>query len=286
MRAEPARGRSGFAAELLRQLERFAQRGALPRVRALHLPLEPAPGLARGEFCALELDDGSLGLSYVLLDDTLGRLRELDPGLGLGGADALAVARRCVDGCGAQRTLGFAAANALSACLYRRAGWMPPPSRDALGGLDPRPGEAIGMIGLFTPLIPRLLASGAQLTVVELKAHLAGAHEGWRVTLDADALRECDKVIATGTLVLNDSLDAMLARCTRARHVALIGPSMGCLPDALFARGVTLLGGSWIDDGAAYVAALRRGEPQPKAAHKVAIVPAGYPGFEALLGRV
>ena len=80
---------------------------------------------------------------------------------------------------------------------------------------------------------------------------LAGAHEGWRVTLDADALRECDKVIATGTLVLNDSLDAMLARCTRARHVALIGPSMGCLPDALFARGVTLLGGSWIDDGAA-----------------------------------
>jgi hypothetical protein len=29
----------------------------------------------KGEFCALELDDGSLGLSYVLLDDTLARLR-------------------------------------------------------------------------------------------------------------------------------------------------------------------------------------------------------------------
>lgn len=60
MRSDPARRATGFAAALLRQLDRFAQRGALPRVRALHLPLEPDPNAARGEFCALELDDGSM----------------------------------------------------------------------------------------------------------------------------------------------------------------------------------------------------------------------------------
>ena len=86
-----------FATDYLAQLERFAQRGPMPRVRALHLPPEPAPGEARGEFCALELDDGSLGLSYVLLDDTLARLRALDPTLGLAGADALGLAQRYVD---------------------------------------------------------------------------------------------------------------------------------------------------------------------------------------------
>jgi len=275
-----------FATDYLTQLERFAQRAPLPRVRALHLPPDPAPGEARGEFCALELDDGSLGLSYVLLDDTLARLRALDPALGLAGADALQLARCYVAGQGAQRTLGFAAANALTCCLYRRAGWRPAASVDSLGALDPRPGESIGMIGLFTPLLARVLSSGAMLTVLELKPHLAGEREGYRVTLDADALRRCDKVVATGTLVLNDTLDRMLASCERARWIALIGPSMGCLPDALFARGVTLLGGSWVSEREDYIDALRRGEVRAGLAQKVAITPAAYPGFEALLTRV
>jgi uncharacterized protein (DUF4213/DUF364 family) len=274
-----------FATDYLAQLERFVQRAPVPRVRALHLPPDPAPGEPRGEFCALELDDGSLGLSYVLLDDTLTRLRVLGPSLGLPGIDALQLARRYVTGQRAQRTLGFAAANALSCCLYRRAGWRPPASADSLGALDPRPGEAIGMIGLFTPLLTRVLASGAQLTVLELKPHLAGQHDGYRVTLDAEELRRCDKVIATGTLVLNDTLERMLALCERARWIALIGPSMGCLPDALFARGVTLLGGSWVAERAAYLDALRRGEVRAGLAQKVAVTPSTYPGFEALLAR-
>ena len=32
------------------------------------------PNAVAGEFCAIELDDGSLGLSYVLLDDSTKRL--------------------------------------------------------------------------------------------------------------------------------------------------------------------------------------------------------------------
>jgi uncharacterized protein (DUF4213/DUF364 family) len=98
------------------------------------------------------------------------------------------------------------------------------------------------------------------LTVVELKAHLAGQRDGYRVTLDASALRHCNKVLSTGTLVLNDTLDDMLAHCRHAQWLALIGPSMGCLPDALFARGVTLMGGTWVLDGPAYVDALRSGQ--------------------------
>ena len=77
----------------------------------------------------------------------------------------------------------------------------------------------------------------------------------------------------------------MLARCTHARAVALIGPTMGCLPDALFARGVTLLGGTWVLDAPAYVDSLRRGGVRKGLAEKVAITPAGYPGFETLLSR-
>ena len=83
-----------FAEEYVAQLERFAARSPLPRVRTLHLPPKAIPGADnKGEFCALELEDGSLGLSFVLIGDTLEQLRAARDGFGLAGADAVALAR-------------------------------------------------------------------------------------------------------------------------------------------------------------------------------------------------
>jgi len=280
-----------FAADYLAQLEAFAAHGPLPRVRALHLPPPRANGCDgdnRGEFCALELDDGSLGLSYVLLDDTLARLHEgagAASGADLAGADALALARRYASANSCARTLGFAAANALTRCLFDRAGFRPDDSRDSIGQMNPQAGEQIGMIGLFRPLLGRILASGAQLTVVELRAELAGADAGYRVTLDAGELAACSKVVSTSTLLLNDTLDRMLEHCRNARWFAMVGPSAGCLPDALFARGVTLLGGSWIKDRRGFVDALLRGETRSEFAGKFALTADSYPGFNTLLAR-
>ncbi len=276
-----------FAADYLAQLDAFAGRGALPRVRALHLP--PAQrhdaGANKGEFCALELDDGSLGLSYVLLDDTLTRLRDGADGLSLAGADALAMARRYAGADSCARTIGFAAANALTRCLFDRAGFRPDDSADSIGQMNPQAGERIGMIGLFRPLLGRILESGAQLTVVELKAELAGEADGYRVTLDAAELAACSKVVSTSTLLLNDTLDRMLEHCRDARWFAMVGPGAGCLPDALFAHGVTLLGGSWIIDRAGFIDALKQGEKQSACAAKFALTAENYPGLNALLDR-
>ncbi|MEW6514250.1 MAG: DUF364 domain-containing protein [Pseudomonadota bacterium] len=278
-----------FAAEYLAQLESFAACCALPHVRALHLPpplTDENRDTNKGEFCALELDDGALGLSYVLLDDTLDALHREEGGFALAGADALAVARGYLDGTGLRKTLGFAAANALTRCLYDRAGFVPPPAGDSIGQIDPRPGEPIGMIGLFKPLLGRILDSGARLTVVELNPALAGAREGYVVTLDAAVLADCTKVVSTSTLLLNDTLDRMLSDCRNACWFALIGPSAGCLPDALFARGVTLLGGNWVTERAGFIDALQRGESTSPYARKTALTPATYPGFDALLARL
>ena len=274
-----------FAREYLAQLQRFAERCPLPRVRALHLP-PAAPGEGNiGEFCALELEDGSLGLSYVLLDDTLARLLDGKDGMKLAGADALALARRYESDGGVWKTIGFAAANAISRCLCDRAGFRPDNSADSIGQMDPRVGETIGMIGFFRPLLGRILASKAQLIVVELKPELVGERDGYRVTLDAGELAACSKVITTSTLLLNDTLDRMLAPCRNARWFAMVGPSAGCLPDGLFARGLTLVGGNWVNERQGFIDALRRGESWSAHASKVAITPEGYPGFAALLAR-
>ncbi|HUW38411.1 MAG TPA: DUF364 domain-containing protein [Rhodocyclaceae bacterium] len=274
-----------FSSEYLAQLAAFAEQSPLPRVRALHLPPILAVEGNKGEFCAVELTDGSVGLSYVRLDDTLAQLHQGGAGSGLAGADALEVARHFVSDEGSGRTIGFATANAISRCLFDRAGFRPRDSGDSIGQMNPQQGDAIGMIGFFKPLLGRVLASGARLTVVELKADLVGERDGYRVTLDAGELAACTKVISTSTLLLNDTLDRMLAYCRNARWFAMIGPSAGCLPDALFARGVTLLGGSWITDREGFVAALRSGATHSEFTSKYALTHDSYPGWRELLRR-
>lgn len=277
-----------FADDALALLSAFAERTPLPRVKALHLPPPPPPGGLRGEFCALELDDGSLGQSYVLLGRTWEGLTERERAgrlAALAGQSPLAIAQGFRSADPLERTIGFAAMNALTRCLFDRAGWAPPESGDSIGGLDPQPGETIGMIGHFTPLMPRIVERGAKLLVIELRPELVGENGPVRVTLDDRELEACRKVLATGTLLLNDTLDRMLARCAHATHFAMIGPSVGCPPDPLFARGVTLLGGSWVTDPASFVRALAAGTPTGAFTRKFSLRAADYPGWSVLLAR-
>jgi uncharacterized protein len=274
-----------LAHDILDDLQRALAARPLPRVKALHLPPLATRGRKDGEFGALELDDGTLGLSYVLLGDALGAL-QADPAHGaLQGADALALARQWLSDDPARQALGFAAVNALSRQLFDRAGFVPPPATDSLAGLAPQPGGHVGMVGLFPPLVPQVLAAGARLTVLELRPELAGSHEGYVVTLDPAALAGCDRVLCTSTVLLNHSVDAILAAASRACAVALVGPGAACLPDALFRRGVSTLAGTWITDRAGFLDALARGAPWTAFARKFALPRAGYPGLPALLER-
>lgn len=275
-----------FATDLIAELERATAGRPVPRVRALHLPPPEAAESRNGEFCALELDDGALGLSYVLLGGILPRLAASDDPHTIVGMDALQLAREFAAptaGAGGdaeiRRTLGFAAANALSRTVMERMGFAPPRAIDSIGGIDPQPGDHVGMVGLFTPLLKQVTAAGAQLTVIELNPDYAGHYEGYRVTLDAAALEDCNKVLSTSTILLNHTVDDMLAHCRKAQRIVLIGPSAGCLPEPLFARGVTVVGGSWITDRAGFIDALCRGESWSGFAYKFALGPADWPGL-------
>ena len=275
-----------FATDLIAELERATAGHSIPRVRALHLPQPEAAESRNGEFCALELDDGALGLSYVLLGGILPRLAASDDPHTIVGMDALQLAREFVAptaGAGGdaeiRRTLGFAAANALSRTVMERMGFAPPRAIDSIGGIDPQAGDHVGMVGLFTPLLKQVTAAGAQLTVIELNPDYAGHYDGYRVTLDAAALEDCNKVLSTSTILLNHTVDDMLAHCRKAQRIVLIGPSAGCLPDPLFARGVTVVGGSWITDRAGFIDALRRGESWSGFAYKFALAAADWPGL-------
>ena len=278
--------------DTLALLARAAAHRRPPRVRALHLPPAPAPApgsAAPGSsWCALELADASLGLAYLGSGGSPAALRRSAGGPA--GADPLALAEGlrapAAAADGATRALGFAAVHALSNWLWRAAGWAPPAAHDSMGGLVPRPGEKIGMIGLFGSLVPRLAAGGARLVVVELRPELHGLRDGALVTGERAELADCTQVLATATLVSNGSFEAMRAACRAARRFVLVGPSAGILPDALFARGVTALGGTWIEDPTAFLASLVQGTRRGASARKFALGAADYPGTPALIARL
>lgn len=271
------------ATELLQAFATLAERAPLPRVRALHRP--HSEHKKQSSFCAVELDDGTPGLSYIALGDTRERLAQLDAA-SLTGTDALAVAQAYVDGDGVARSLGFATINALTRWLFDRAGFEPPHGGDSLGGVALRPDERIGMVGLFGPLVKQIRDSGPHLTILELPPVPQLDRDGYRVTHDPADLRNCTRVLSTSTVLLNDSFESLRAHCVAAKEFVLIGPGASCLPDPLFARGVTRLGGSWVLDPPGLFDALESGRPWSGHTRKCTLDSTSYPGFDTLLGRL
>jgi uncharacterized protein len=284
--------RTPIAAALLSQLATIACGWPSPKVRRLHIPQRSGePGEHDAEFCAIELDDGAFGLSYILLGDTLDRLLARHGSRrseAFAGADPMALAQRLASGDEVERAVALAAVNALTDSVWRRIGYAPPPAGNSLGDVVLGPRDHLGMIGFFPPLVRRIDEAGGRLTVVEMNADMVARQQerfpNILITLDRAALATCNTVVGTSTMLLNGSLDSMMGAAPAATHFAVIGPSAGLWPDTLFERGVTLLGGTQVVDGAAFADAMASGESWSGASRKFAIARDGWPGWMALTG--
>lgn len=280
-----------IAQAIAQQLQAIAARWPTPRVRRLHLPRRTeAPGEHDAEFCAIELEDGAFGLSYVLLGHTLDALLAADGhgALPLAGTDPLRWACQLDTGDAVTRALALAAINAMTDSVWRRIGYEPPPAGNSLGDIELTAQDHLGMIGFFPPLVRRVAEAGGRLSVVELDERMVARQRerfpGVNIGLERTLLASCNRVVGTSTMLLNDTLDAMLAAAPLATEFAVIGPSAGLWPDALFERGVTLLGGTRVTDGPAFSQAMAEGASWSNSTRKFAIARERWPGWRALTG--
>ncbi len=253
------------------------------RVKRVVLPpLADRPG-KEGEFCAVQLDDGSVGLAFTLLDGTLAALHA---GSQQAGCAAMDLVQGFAMSDGAARALGLATINALTRRLYDRAGFVADDSIDSFGSLGLKPGDRLGMVGHFTPLIEQARTLGISVTVLELKAELVREEPGLVVTLDAQRLAGCNKIVSTSTLLLNDTFEAVAGCWRGAEAIAIVGPSAGCPPDPLFAAGVSAVGTAWVVDAEAFLARCAAGEKWGETSRKATLTPQRYPGLDALLETI
>ncbi len=242
-------------------------------------PFCPGGQPKEAEFMAMCLEDGSAGISYVLLPDaTESAYRALRPAdfsgrdprdfaLGFGGEDPVL------------SMVGLSAVNAVCQHVMRVTGFTVDSATDSLGLLSVAAGDRIGMVGLFFPLIETIAQSGAELVIVEKNASLKDRYPRLPITLDPALLRGCNKILCTGTTVLNLTLDEILSHCSPAALVSVIGPSTGYFPDPLFARGVDIVGGRVVRDGALLLKLLAEKKRWGAATEKICFCKETYTGL-------
>jgi len=272
--------------DLLALMRRAEGVAAPPPVRRVYIP-EPRPHVnAHTEFGLVELEDGSAGLYYAWLGESQQGMTRQFSERDLAGRPALTLTELLKADDDASRSLGMAAVNAISQYVFKRAGFTLETAADSMGSLALAGGDHLGMVGYFPSLVERLRDSGIRVTVIEKKSRFAGRDGNVTVSLDVEDLRACNKVLCTAATLLNDSIDEVLARTVGAEAVVIVGPTASFLPDPLFRRGVTAVGGTRILDAAAAIKALRKDRGLGKVASRYLITREAYPGADTLLGAV
>lgn len=261
----------------------------LPPVERIYLPPAVEHAEFRDEFGFVFLADGSAGPFYTSLPGELAALWRLLPDRGQPVTLAGLLAG-FTSGVLARRALALGAFNAIGQHLFRRSGLDLRSGADAravgLGAGRPEPGEWVGMVGWFRPLIEQLNADGVGVLVLERLPERVVAGPGVRLTEDPADLAGCRHILCSASTLINDSLDALLAASAGAGTFSLVGPSGSGLPDLLFARGVDAVGGTLFDSAEALLEQLEAAQTWRGVGRKYQLLRAGYPGYRAILSML
>jgi uncharacterized protein (DUF4213/DUF364 family) len=108
---------------------------------------------------------------------------------------------------------------------------------------------SVAVVGAFVPILKTLTQRGGKWWVIEqdsktLKGeeikHYVPAKESEEIIKRANVL------IITGVTLANNTLKSILSLARPETEIAVIGPTAGLLPEPLFKRGVSLIGGVWV----------------------------------------
>jgi len=233
------------------------------------------------KFGLVVLDNGSAGFFYRLLDvqpeltDHYRQLSRNSAGLPLSS---------CIDTLKSddlfERGIAWGAISALTATLFDKASYKPPVKTARQGQEIP---QRVGMVGYFSEQARQLVATGHELSVLELNPALSTRQPHLTVSANPAVLRDCQVIYCTASTLINGSLDSLLQNHAANTRFELVGPSAGCCPDPLFSRHVDVIGGSLIKDVIQTEECIISGQPWRQSVQKFSLEAADYPGTQALL---
>lgn len=166
----------------------------------------------------------------------------------LAGRPAAALMQDALSANGLRRAVGIATLNALAELCWRR---RPTPGVELLPGADAfdattlHEGDRIVLVGAFIPFLKELKRRRLPFLVLEQNPAALKPEEMpfYRpAEAAAEIVPQADVLLVTGSTLLNDTLEDLLAIARPDARVTVVGPTVGMLPDAFVARGADILG--------------------------------------------
>jgi len=196
---------------------------------------------------SVELDKTDIGLSYILRERLPAGCSVFGFAQHIIGQPASDVGRLVLEGSDdAQRGVGMAVITAATRALN-----LPDEPRSATPfSLQVQKDDKIGMIGYIPPVADQLAGLSSQVCIFDKGLEVSGGEGAVKVmdmSQQAEILPRCDLMIISGTTLINGSIDQLLAWCSKAREIVLVGSSTPMLADAFADTKVTALAGSWWD---------------------------------------
>lgn len=207
-------------------------------------------------YTGVRLDNNATGIAAVLFDALPHGCTVMPAAGNFAGSPVAELLKYLVAGKNPlEVTIGLAVANAL----------IKPPSdsgdnNEATTYLNLQPGEKVAMVGLFAPLVERIRATGAILTVIEKnpqRLELLSLEE------KQQTLQDCDVAIITATTLLNNTFEETVSALGKPRSVALLGPSTPLMPEIFRDTPVTHLGGAAVINSARVLQIISEGGGTP-----------------------
>lgn len=197
---------------------------------------------------AVELDDGSIGVTYVLRDE-IGDCCTVFPHKGnLIGTPAMQVAKWAVEGGDVLAVaMGMAVMN--SVAEYDKLEQIESSEdADAVFSVDIKPSDTVGVIGFIGPVVAGLRGKVKKIYIFERGEDVP---QGVRPESDEPKLLpKCKVVFISSTSLINGTLESsVLKYCTGARDIVMVGASTPMYPEAFKGSGVTVLAGTqWLPE--------------------------------------
>ena len=150
--------------------------------------------------------------------------------------------------------IAIATLNALSATCWERElshDYRIQVNTDAVDAVRMPAESSVVVVGAVVPILRKLKARGGRWWVIEQDPQtLKGDEMNHFIPADQSAatISAADVLIVTGVTLVNHTLDPILQAARPDAEIAVIGPTASMLPDALFARGVRVVGGVWVKE--------------------------------------
>ena len=274
-----------ISSEYIKIVEEISKSINLPLIREIIVPQQNNES-KKANFSAIELEDSTIGLIFINLNPIVKKKFRNEDYSKLRKTELVQLSRSFKSKDLFEKSLGLGCINAISQYIFKKANFDLNFTSDSLGLLNIKHSDIIGMVGYFPPLVKLIEKIGSKLIIIEKEEDLVQETKLWSITLEPSELKKCNKVLITGTTVLNETIDDILQYCTDATSASIIGPTASFFPDPIFERGINIIGGAFVIDSDYLIKSIQGNRKWGKSVEKYIIQKKNYPGYKELLSRV